>query len=188
MRYSAAFLDRDGTIIRDTGYLSDPDGVDLLEGAAEAIRLLNARAIPVIVVTNQSGIGRGLYTQADFEAVQQELDRQLAMRGAAAEAVYFCPHDPEDDADCGCRKPALGMYREAAERFGISLESALYVGNRPGDVLPALRTGGTGYLVVEGRRKEDDEPVPDGVGVEPSLLAAVRRALAREPARPEVSS
>lgn len=187
MRYSAAFLDRDGTIIRDTGYLSDPDGVDLLEGAAEAIRLLNARAIPVIVVTNQSGIGRGLYTQADFEAVQQELDRQLAMRGAAAEAVYFCPHDPEDDTDCGCRKPSLGMYREAAERFGISLESALYVGNRSGDVLPALRTGGTGYLVGR-RRGEHDEPVPDGVGVEPNLLAAVKRALARAPERTEVSS
>lgn len=186
MRYSAAFLDRDGTIIRDTGYLSDPGGVELLEGAAEAIRLLNARAIPVIVVTNQSGIGRGYYSQADFEAVQREFDRQLAMLDAAVEAVYFCPHDPEGGTECDCRKPGLGMYREAAERFGIALENALYVGDRPRDVLPALRTGGTGVLVEVGQQL-GDEPVPEGVRVETSLLVAVRRALALEPRRSEVS-
>lgn len=186
MRYSAAFLDRDGTIIRDTGYLSDPDGVELLEGSAEAIRLLNVRAIPVIVVTNQSGIGRGFYSQADFEAVQREFDRQLAMLGTAVEAVYFCPHDPEDGRGCDCRKPGLGMYREAAERFGIALDAALYVGDRPGDVLPAVRTGGTGFLVESGE-PVDEDPVPEGVRVERNLLAAVQRALTLEPRRSEVS-
>lgn len=186
MRYSAAFLDRDGTIIRDTGYLSEPGDVELLEGAAEAIRLLNARAIPVVVVTNQSGIGRGFYSQADFESVQQEFDRQLAMLGAAVEAVYFCPHDPERDVDCECRKPGLGMYREAAERFGIALENALYVGDRPGDVLPAVRTGGTGFLLGSGAQASE-ETVPEGVRVEANLLLAIRRALTLEARRTEVS-
>lgn len=176
MRYTAAFLDRDGTVIRDPGYVDDPAEVEVLPGAAEAISLLNARRIPVVMITNQSGIGRGLYTGEDFRAVQEEVERQLAIRGCALEAVFHCPHDP--DAGCDCRKPALGMHRRAAEQLGVELGGGLYVGDKISDVLPAVKTGGTGFL-LRGRRQPAAE-VPDGVRVADDLLAAVRAALADE--------
>lgn len=174
MRYSAAFLDRDGTIIRDHGYVDDPADVELLPGAAEAVSLLNSRSIPVVVVTNQSGIGRGYYTEADFRTVQDAVERALAMAGSALDGVYHCAHAPEEP--CECRKPGLGMYREAAERLGIDLERALYVGDKVSDVRPALTTGGTGFLLRTGQAT-DPADVPDGVHVAAHLLDAVRRAL-----------
>lgn len=179
MRYSAAFLDRDGTLVRDTGYLDDPADVSLLPGAADAVSLLNARSIPVVVVTNQSGIGRGYYSESDFEAVQSAVERSLAMRGCALDAVHHCPHAP--DEGCECRKPGLGLYREAADRLGADLSEALYVGDRITDVLPAGETGGTGFLVRTGQA--EDGEVPDGVEVAEDLLRAVIRALGLEPER-----
>lgn len=173
MRYSAAFLDRDGTIIRDAGYVDDPADVELTPGAAEALSLLNARRVPVVIVTNQSGIGRGYYDESDFRAVEQEVERRLAMHGCAVDAVEHCPHAPEEA--CGCRKPELGMHRAAAARLGVSLEEALYVGDKVSDVQPAARTGGTGYLLRTGH--EVEEEVPDGVRVADDLLAAVVDAL-----------
>lgn len=177
MRYPAAFLDRDGTVVRDPGYLDDPAEVELVPGAAEAVARLNAAAIPAVLVTNQSGIGRGLYTEEDFRAVQREVERQLALRGCALDAVYHCPHDP--DEGCGCRKPALGMYREAAERYGIQLSGCLYVGDKVSDVLPAVDTGGTGILVRTGAEFEESE-VPEGCRVADHLYAAVEMALEGE--------
>lgn len=179
MRYSAVFIDRDGTLVRDPGYLDDPAEVELIDGAADAIRLLNARSIPVIIVTNQSGIGRGYYTEGDFEAVQAEVDRQLAVRGSAVEAVYFCPHDPDREPPCDCRKPELGMYREAAERFDLELAQALYIGDKVTDVLPAVSAGGRGILVETGHEAEPDE-IPGSVETAPSLYEAVSRALGGE--------
>lgn len=173
MRYAAAFIDRDGTINRDAGYVDDPGDVEILPGSSEAIALLNARGIPVVVVTNQSGVGRGLYTEGDFEAVQGEVERQLALRGCALDAVYRCVHAPSDG--CDCRKPALGLYREAAEDLGIDLERSLYVGDKVSDVVPAVKLGGTGFLLRTGAVIEVD--VPEGVHVADDLLTAVRRAL-----------
>ncbi len=178
MRYSAAFLDRDGTLIVDRGYLGDPSGVELLPGAAQAVTLLNARAIPVYVVTNQSGIGRGRYTEEDFWAVHDEMERQLALRGAALDGVGFCPHDPRRAPACECRKPGLALYRELAEHRGISLADALFIGDRVRDVLPALRTGGTGFLVRSAGTEPGEEP-PAGIRVAPDLWRAVSRALGR---------
>lgn len=176
MRYAAAFLDRDGTINRDVGYVDDPADVQILPGSAEAIALLNARSIPVVVVTNQSGVGRGLYSEADFEDVQVEVERQLAQRSCALDAVYRCLHDPSEG--CDCRKPALGLYRTAAREHGIELARSLYVGDKVSDVLPAVKLGGTGYLLRTGAEVEVD--VPEGVQVAEDLLAAVRHALADE--------
>ncbi len=176
MRYSAAFLDRDGTIIRDAGYVDDPADVELLPGAARAVSLLNARGVPVVVVTNQSGIGRGYYGEADFRAVQEEVERRLALHGCAVDAVEHCPHAPEEP--CDCRKPDLGMHRAAAERMGVALEDALYVGDKISDVRPAVRTGGTGYLLRSGH-EVSGEP-PEGVRVADDLLAAVVDALGLE--------
>lgn len=181
-RPSAAFLGRDGTIIRtpDEG-VSDPAEVELLPRAPEAIARLNARAVPVVVVTNQSGIGAGLYTMEDFRAVQAEMQRQLAVRGCAVDAVYYCPHGPEER--CGCRKPALGMYEEAVRRLGgVPLDAAIFVGDRRRDVLPALRTGGRGFL-LRGGRPVPEEEVPAGCEVVQDLWEAVERTVGAEERR-----
>lgn len=174
MSFSAAFLDRDGTLIRDPGYLDDPDEVELIDGVPEALSRLSALEIPTIVVTNQSGIGRGYYTEDDFRAVQRELERQLAAHGCGLDGVYHCPHAPE--SGCGCRKPALGMYRRAAERFGISLSDALYVGDKISDVRPARTAGGTGFLVETGH-EADGARLPEGCRTARDLRQAVERAL-----------
>ena len=174
MRYSAAFIDRDGTINRDAGYVDDPADVEILPGVPEAISLLNARSIPVLVVTNQSGVGRGLYSESDFEAVQEEIERQLALHGCAVDAVYRCIHDPA--AGCDCRKPALGLYRRASREHGVDLGRAIYVGDKISDVLPAVELGGSGFLLRTGATVEVE--VPDAIRVVDHLLGAVRQALA----------
>lgn len=172
---SAVFLDRDGTIIVDRGYVSDPSAVELLPGAAAAIGRLNEAGVPVIVITNQSGIGRGLYGEADFESVQAELVRRLGANGASIDAVYHCPHDPGAGA-CECRKPALGLYRLASRDLGVDLARAVYVGDRPGDVLPAVSTGGQGFLLVA-ESSASVERLPPAVAMVPDLAEVVRCVL-----------
>lgn len=173
-RYSAAFLDRDGTLIRDTGYPDDPGEVELLPGAAAAVRELNERGIPVVVVTNQSGIGRGYYGREEYRAVQAEVERLLSRAGARIDLVRHCPHHP--DAGCRCRKPRLGMYRAAARELGVDLRRALYAGDRPADVRPAGLTGGTGLLVApEGRGAPREAPA--GCVVAPGLRGGLREVL-----------
>ena len=145
--HRAVFLDRDGTIIEDVGYLNDPGRVRLLPGAAEAIHRLNEHDLLAVVVTNQSGIARGLLSQADYEATQRQLDQLLSSQGARLDANYFCPHLPEVSGPCDCRKPGTLLYRQAAERFGIDLAKSWWVGDRLRDVLPGESFGGRGILV-----------------------------------------
>ncbi len=171
---TAAFLDRDGTVIRDTGYLSSPEDVVLLPGAAEAVRLLNRARIRVVIVTNQSGIARGYFGEAEFRAVQERVESLLRAAGARIDATYFCPHAPEDK--CDCRKPGLGLYRKAASEVGLDLAGALYVGDRASDVLPAVELGGMGLLVA-GRAGAYDDSVPLECLRAPDLLAGVRMFL-----------
>ena len=143
---TAVFLDRDGTIIEDAHYLSRPEQVKLIYGAAEAIARINALLIPVIVVTNQSGIARGFFTVEDYEQVMQHLNALLAEHGAHIDASYYCPHPPE--AGCECRKPGTLLFRMAQEdNPEIELARALYIGDRLRDVEPALTLGGQGVLV-----------------------------------------
>jgi D-glycero-D-manno-heptose 1,7-bisphosphate phosphatase len=146
----AAFLDRDGTIVSDTGFLKDPDRVTLIDGAAAAIRRLNEAGRAVVVVTNQSGIARGLLSEADYARVADRIDRLLGALGARVDGTYVCPHYPEVSGPCECRKPGLKHYREAASRFGVDLAGSAYIGDRTTDVLPALETGGRGILVLTG--------------------------------------
>jgi D-glycero-D-manno-heptose 1,7-bisphosphate phosphatase len=151
----AVFLDRDGTIIEDAGYLGDPLKVRLLPGAAAAIRQLNQRGFPVLVVTNQSGIARGLLSLEDYQATERRLDEVLAAEDAALDAHYFCPHLPEISGGCECRKPGTLLYRQAAERFGIELSRSWWIGDRVRDILPAKTFGGAGILVLTGAGNDE---------------------------------
>lgn len=175
-RLSAAFLDRDGTLVRDTGYPSDPDAVELLPGAAPGVRALNREEVPVVVVTNQSGIGRGHLTEGDFRAVQAEVERALGRRGARVDLALHCPHAP--DAGCPCRKPGLALYRRAADRLGVELGRALYAGDRMTDVEPASRTGGIGVL-IGGREEDASADAEPGVRAAPDLATGLERIAGR---------
>lgn len=170
----AVFLDRDGTIIEDTAYLHDPAQVRLLPGAAQAIKRLNESGLLAIVVTNQSGIARGLLSDAQYRSGERRLDLLLEREGARLDAHYFCPHLPEISGPCDCRKPGVLLYQQAAERFGIDLRSSWWVGDRERDVAPAAAFNGKGILVLTGAVNVE-APAVSARGVEqvPDLARAV---------------
>jgi D-glycero-D-manno-heptose 1,7-bisphosphate phosphatase len=171
----ALFLDRDGTLVVERDYLADPDGVELVPGAIEALRAFAAAGYALVIVTNQSGIARGLYTEEEFRAVQTRIERDLERAGVHLDAVFHCPHHPDFTGPCECRKPALGMYRAAADQLGLDLAASLYVGDRIKDVLPALRLGGRGYLVRTGYGAEEEAARPAGVASVTDLRELARR-------------
>lgn len=171
--FSALFVDRDGTVIEDAGYPSDPERVRLLPGAAEALARLRGRGIPVVMVTNQSGIGRGRIDRAAFDAVQRRMVARLREKGARLDAVYVCPHAPE--AACDCRKPAPGLFERASREHGIELGRALYVGDRLRDVSVGLERGGRAFVVGTGAPLPDD--LPAGVRRVRDLAEAIEVAL-----------
>jgi D-glycero-D-manno-heptose 1,7-bisphosphate phosphatase len=148
--HRAVFLDRDGTIVEDPGFLHEPGRVKLLPGAADAIRRLNEHGFLVITVSNQSGIARGRYTVADYTAVQRRLAELLQAHNAHLDGSYFCPHHPQLSGPCECRKPGVKLFRDAAAALGIDLARSWWVGDRLSDVQPALELGGHGMLVVTG--------------------------------------
>jgi D-glycero-D-manno-heptose 1,7-bisphosphate phosphatase len=147
---AAVFLDRDGTLIEDPGYLADPAQVRLLPGAAQAVARLDRAGYPCIVATNQSGIARGLLSEAQYLDTEARLDALLAEQGARLAAHYFCPHHPELTGPCECRKPGSLLYRRAAEQLGIDLARSWWIGDRVRDIQPALALGGAGILVLTG--------------------------------------
>lgn len=157
----AVFLDRDGTIIEDTGYPADPVAVRLLPGAAAAIARLNRAGLPAIVVTNQSGIARGLLDEAAYEAIARRLDALLAAKGARLDARYHCPHHPDLTGPCECRKPGPLLYRRAAEEHRLDLARCWWVGDRARDVVPARRFGGRGVLVRGARAERPADAAAD---------------------------
>lgn len=179
----ALFIDRDGTIIADAHYLADASRVQLLPGAAAAVADANAAQVPVVVVTNQSGIARGLITIAQYEAVRDRTVTLLRAGGASVLATYHCPHWGHPKQPCECRKPGLGMYREAAATHRLDLAQSAYIGDRWRDVQPALATDGIGILVpgVETPAADVEEArsaLSDRVFMANTLLEAVSIALA----------
>ena len=144
----AAFVDRDGTIIEDAHYISRPEQLRLIAGAAEAIRRLNDAGVLVVVVTNQSGIARGMITEEEYERVAERVSLVVREAGAAIDATYYCPHHPAITGSCDCRKPGLGMYQQARDDLDLDLHASLYVGDKWRDVAPGIELGGRAILVV----------------------------------------
>lgn len=128
----AVFLDRDGTVIEDVGYPSDPDDVRLIAGAAEGIRLLRESGLAAVIISNQSGVGRGLFTMTDLERVHTRTSELLSEAGAELDGAYYCPHAP--DAECDCRKPATGLIERARAELEISSQGCIFIGDKASDV------------------------------------------------------
>lgn len=158
----AVFLDRDGTINEEVKYLGSPHQLRIIPGAAEAIARLNQVGIPVIVVTNQSGIARGYYTEDDVQDVHNYMDKLLADHGAHVNAYYYCPHHPDAivkkfAVDCECRKPRTGMLSAAAAQENVSLSQAYVVGDKRSDLRAAVNAGARGILVRTGYGAKTEE-------------------------------
>jgi len=162
-------------------YVSDPDRVELIEGSIEALQQLSDAGFELIIVTNQSGIARGILTEGDFRAVQERLQLVLAAHGVRFAGVYFCPHHPDFTGPCDCRKPAPALYEQAAREHGLDLGRSVYIGDRLRDVEAAARFGGLGILVRTGYGAGEAELRPAGVECADDLLSAARVAVAWKP-------
>lgn len=163
----AVFLDRDGTINEEVDYLSSPEQLRLLDRAAEAIRLINLRGWRAIVITNQSGIARGLFDETRLEQIHLRLAQVLAEADARLDAIYFCPHHPEAGEGelrktCHCRKPQPGMLYKAAKDFDLDLSASVVIGDRLLDVETAHRAGARGVLVLTGYGRREFESTDSG--------------------------
>lgn len=177
----AVFLDRDGVINEETHYLSDPQQLRLIPSAARAIRLLNRRAIPIIVITNQAGVARGYYPESQVAVLHHALAARLAEEGAHIDRFYYCPHHPTEGRppyriDCDCRKPKPGLLLQAAADFGLDCAQCYLIGDKASDLAAGRRAHCRTVLVKTGYGAQTWEAwteafQPDHVAVD--LLAAV---------------
>ena len=142
---TCVFLDRDGTLNRDVPYCSRPEDLELLPTVPEGIKLLNQHGLRVVVVTNQSGVARGYFTEQTLQRIHQKLRDELAKAGAYVDAIYYCPHHP--DEQCQCRKPNPGLLYRAASELQIDLASSYVIGDRLVDVTAAKYAGCKAVLV-----------------------------------------
>lgn len=156
----AVFLDRDGTVSEEADYLDNADMLRLLPRAAEAIRLINESGLLAVIVTNQSGIARGYFTEAVLNEIHNRMELLLKAEGAHVNGIYYCPHHPEVGLpeyvlDCDCRKPRTGMIARAAEELKIDVRSSYVVGDKIIDIELAHKAGARGILVMTGYGREE---------------------------------
>jgi len=142
----AVFLDRDGTLNEDHGYVTTPDQLVVFPGVPMALARLNYLGVRVILITNQSAIGRGFMTAQDFQRIHQKLEDLLHAHEGTIDAVYYCPHHPKED--CACRKPNIALIQQAAEHFTLDLSLCYFVGDKSSDLEAAHRAGVPGVLVM----------------------------------------
>lgn len=181
------FLDRDGTIIVEKHYLSDPALVELEAGAAQGLKLLCELGLTLVVVSNQSGIGRGKFGIDAAHAVNARVAELLAEHGVSIAGWYMCPHAP--GTDCSCRKPLPGMAQQAHEELDVALQGAYVIGDKRIDVELGHAIGGVGLLVTTGHGREDESwarsqqvPVFDGLlSASQYIVDAVARARTGQP-------
>jgi D-glycero-D-manno-heptose 1,7-bisphosphate phosphatase len=151
----AVFIDRDGTLTEEVGYVNHPQRLRLLPRSAEAVRRLNSAGVPAVIVTNQAGVARGYFSEDVLRAVHDEMLAQLKQAGAHLDAVYVCPHHPTEGEPpfrlaCDCRKPRPGLLQRAATELGLDLGTSVVIGDRPTDLVVARRVGAQGVLVLTG--------------------------------------
>jgi D-glycero-D-manno-heptose 1,7-bisphosphate phosphatase len=174
----AVFLDRDGTLLEEGNYVSDLRQIVFFPYSIDAVRLLNQAGFAVVVITNQSGIARGIVRESFVAEAHRFIDEKLAAAGARIDGYYYCPHHPDGSLsqfrqDCECRKPKPGQLRQAAADLDLDLNGSFVVGDRWSDVDVATAAGARGILVRTGYGREAErESRPDALVVD-NLMAAV---------------
>jgi len=185
MSRRCVLLDRDGTIVFERGYIRDPEEIELLPGAASALKRLAESGFALAVVTNQSAVGRGLLTEDRLEEIHQRLRELLAAEGVDLAGIYSCPHVPEDG--CSCRKPETGLFDRASRELGFQPSESFVIGDKQCDVELGQRAGATAILVRTGYGEEvakDGSVTPDYVAED---LAEAARIIERLVAPPTVA-
>ncbi len=167
------FLDRDGTLVHDGGYVHRLEHYRLLAGVVPALARLSASGFGLAILTNQSGIGRGLFSESDYHAFEARLEQDLARQGVPIAGSFFCPHAP--DAGCPCRKPAPGLYWAARDALGADLGASFAIGNELRDVEAGLAAGCRAALLIG---PEPPAPLPARALHAPDLSGAAERILA----------
>ena len=172
----AVFLDRDGTINEQMGYINHISRFVLLPGVGQAIRKLNDRHIPVVVVTNQSGLARGYFPPSLLDEVHKKMDKQLAVDGAHIDGLYICPHHPEAKEEqyrkaCNCRKPKTGLLEQAAVDLNLDLTKSFMVGDRWSDLKCGVAAGATSILVLTGYGRGDEQFIGPQQKIQPAMVA-----------------
>lgn len=162
----AVFLDRDGTIIEEVGYLNDPGKMQLLPYSCSSIKTLNQNGFYVIVISNQSGVARGYFSEEQVHIINQKLQEKLRQKGAHIDAFYFCPHHPQGSVAkyrmiCNCRKPNIDLLKQAAKNLKLNLSQCYFVGDKETDVLTSNNAGCKTVLVLTGYGKTFLESKPD---------------------------
>ena len=174
----AVFLDRDGTINVEKDYLYRIEDLELIDGSVEAIRLLNEAGFLVVVVSNQSGVARGYYTEDDVELLHRHIAAELEKSGARVDAWLFCPHHPDGRGSyslpCDCRKPLPGMLKEAAHRYDIDLDTSIMIGDKIADTEAGNAAGSRSILVRTGYGADNESLVSSSTEVYDDLLSAVQ--------------
>lgn len=177
----AVFLDRDGTINIEKEYIYLAHDFEFIPGVQEAVRLINQAGIMVIVVTNQSGVARGYYTEDDVENLHRHIALELENSGAHVDAWLYCPHHPSGRGSyalpCDCRKPLPGMLKEAARRYDIDLENSTMIGDKLADIEAGLAAGCRTILVRTGYGAYEEQYVGPQTVVCDDLLTAVKQML-----------
>jgi len=170
-----AILDRDGVINRDSEqFIKSPEEFHMIPGSAEAIARLNHAGYHVVVATNQSGVGRGLFDMATLNAINEKMMRLVGLSGGRIDAVFYCPCAA--DANCECRKPQAGMFREIAERYGVDLTGAPSVGDSLRDLQAGAQVGAQPILVLTGKGQSTRATggLPEGTRIYADLAEAAR--------------
>ena len=170
----AIFLDRDGTINHDPGYIKDPSEVIILEGVSEGIKILKEQyGFKIIVISNQAGVSKGLMTREDVEAVNNRVNQLLQMEGASIDAFYYCPYHPDFDPPekSICRKPSPFMIVQAAAEYKIDLESSYMVGDKASDVESGLNAN-VKSILLSGENLENEISTLHNLGKKPNFVAA----------------
>jgi D-glycero-D-manno-heptose 1,7-bisphosphate phosphatase len=187
----AVFLDRDGVINEETGYLHRVEDFQLIPGAPAAIQLLKDAGFLVVVVTNQSGVARGYYPLSAVHALHRHLDATLTAHGTSVDGYYICPHHPEHGIGeyrmaCSCRKPFPGMLQKAAADLKIDLAASYMVGDHVSDVIAGRAAGCHALLVMTGHGRHHAEQPPPDVCIVEDILAAAKLIIRQQccPGRP----
>jgi D-glycero-D-manno-heptose 1,7-bisphosphate phosphatase len=185
MAVAAIFLDRDGTIIEDLDYPRDPDRVRLLPGAAEGMRLLAKKGYLLFLLSNQSGVARGIVPLASFEAVHQRVEALLEAEKVPLAGSFYCIHKPEDN--CGCRKPATGLVPRDYAGITLDWTHSFVAGDKGSDVQLAHAIGAGAFLVLTGKGKHTLETEESSLGTV-TVVADLREVAARVPPAPKVNT
>ncbi|MDR2199452.1 MAG: HAD family hydrolase [Deltaproteobacteria bacterium] len=169
---TAVFLDRDGTLNMDKGYTYLYENWEWLPGTLKALKLLNKTGANLVVVTNQAGIAKSLYTEKDVLLLHKKIDADLKKEGVVVSGWYYCPHHPDFTGPCECRKPKTGMFKKAAKDLNISLKDSYMVGDKKSDIEAGLNAGMRLVILVRTGYGDLLEVIPPGVRVAENISEA----------------